>query len=395
MTPFFSICIPTRNRAEYLQHAIKSILSQTFNDFEIIISDNNSSDDTRRVVKSFKDARIRYYHSKKNLPLTDNWNKCYSMARGEYFMLIGDDDYLLPQALEAFSGAIRNTGADILYSRSGRYEYVNRFFAFSGNTTGKTYEVSKKEYLNDFFNFVLRIGNSTNCCISRKLASNVGNGEGFFKGPFPDYHSMTAAVIRCKKLLFIDRNLSILGVTSKSNGPALMDYRLRRTDLTDDFGSGYETPLKSKIMSNGMYITFALLLSEYQKELEAYRINMRKYYTDSGNYLFLNVISSFLSFKPGFISECSVEFIEFLVKAPKRILLLWVLRLPVSLAVSYIPYPALNSVRNAAVGIAPLRWLVGVLGFNSPGKPKVISVRFSGDTTIDKVAKRIAEGERF
>ena len=64
MSPFFSFIIPTKNRSAILKFAIQSCLNQSFGDFEIIVSDNNSKDRTEEVVKKFTDARIKYVNPK-------------------------------------------------------------------------------------------------------------------------------------------------------------------------------------------------------------------------------------------------------------------------------------------------------------------------------------------
>ena len=65
--PKVTVCLPTYNRAHYLREAIESVLSQTFQDFELLICDNASTDETSEVVKSFRDARIRYVRHSRNI----------------------------------------------------------------------------------------------------------------------------------------------------------------------------------------------------------------------------------------------------------------------------------------------------------------------------------------
>lgn len=93
--PFFSIVIPTFNRCADLKKAIKIILGQTFKDFELIISDNASTDETEKTVKSFKDGRIRYFKNKTNIGPEKNFQKGFSYAGGEYIFSMGDDDFFL------------------------------------------------------------------------------------------------------------------------------------------------------------------------------------------------------------------------------------------------------------------------------------------------------------
>jgi glycosyltransferase involved in cell wall biosynthesis len=93
--PFFSIVIPTYSRAKDLKFAIYCVLRQTYEDFEIVISDNASHDNTDEIVKSFSDKRIRYYRNEKNIGTMPNVQKVISLARGSYIFLHSDDDFLL------------------------------------------------------------------------------------------------------------------------------------------------------------------------------------------------------------------------------------------------------------------------------------------------------------
>ena len=91
-TPFFSIVIPTRNRADTLKYTIKTILNQDFQDYEIIICNNNSVDDTEEIVKKFSDKRIKYLKSNIDLSMSDNWELAYSKVTGQYVTYLADND---------------------------------------------------------------------------------------------------------------------------------------------------------------------------------------------------------------------------------------------------------------------------------------------------------------
>lgn len=98
--PRVSICIPTYNRASTLPKTINAILSQTFSDFELIISDDASRDVTEDVVRSFKDKRICYFRSEANLGLYPNWHRCIQLASTEYIAIYHDHDVYLPTIVE-------------------------------------------------------------------------------------------------------------------------------------------------------------------------------------------------------------------------------------------------------------------------------------------------------
>ncbi|MCM3590185.1 glycosyltransferase [Brevibacillus borstelensis] len=93
--PKLTIAIPTYNRSRYLRDVIKSVLVQTYRDFELLIVDNASTDDTTEVVKSFSDSRIRYVRNDKTISISENWNRCISLCgNSEYIMFFSDDDLM-------------------------------------------------------------------------------------------------------------------------------------------------------------------------------------------------------------------------------------------------------------------------------------------------------------
>ena len=99
--PLVSIGIPTFNRADgYLRDALESALAQTYPNIEIIVADNCSPDNTKTVVESYHDNRIRYFRHKTGLIPNDNFNFCLAKAQGVYFLLLHDDDKIDPDFVE-------------------------------------------------------------------------------------------------------------------------------------------------------------------------------------------------------------------------------------------------------------------------------------------------------
>ena len=97
----FSVTIPAY-KAKFLKEAIESVLSQTYEKFELIIVDDNSPENLKAIVDEFSDSRIRYYRNPQNcgaVNVVDNWNICLSYCTGEYVICMGDDDRLLPNCL--------------------------------------------------------------------------------------------------------------------------------------------------------------------------------------------------------------------------------------------------------------------------------------------------------
>lgn len=99
-TPKVSVCVPTFNRAVYLTHCLRSILRQTFQDFELIVVDNASTDETPDAVAQLKDPRLRYHRNPTNIGQIPNINHAIELARGEYVSICHDDDLFAPHMLE-------------------------------------------------------------------------------------------------------------------------------------------------------------------------------------------------------------------------------------------------------------------------------------------------------
>ena len=101
-SPQVSLGMPIFNGENYLEDTLDSILAQTFTDFELIISDNASTDRTREICLAYqaKDSRIHYTRNEKNLGAAKNYNLLFDLARGEYFKWVAHDDPCAPEYLE-------------------------------------------------------------------------------------------------------------------------------------------------------------------------------------------------------------------------------------------------------------------------------------------------------
>lgn len=105
MEPTVSFVVPCYKLAHVLGECLSSILAQTFHDFEILVMDDRSPDDTPQVVRGFPDARVIHVRNEENLGHLANYNKGIGLARGRYVWLISADDSLLaPYVLERFVG---------------------------------------------------------------------------------------------------------------------------------------------------------------------------------------------------------------------------------------------------------------------------------------------------
>ena len=98
-TPRVSVCIPVYNGARTIGDTLRSALAQDITDFEIIVCDNASTDATAECVAAFRDSRIRYERSERNIGPVPNFNRCIELARAPYLKILCADDLIYPTCL--------------------------------------------------------------------------------------------------------------------------------------------------------------------------------------------------------------------------------------------------------------------------------------------------------
>ena len=97
-----SVCIPTYNGEKYLRETLDSVLAQTFKNFELLVIDDNSTDNTMGILREYasKENRIRIVQNETNLGLVNNWNRCVELAHGDWIKFVFQDDIIAPDCIE-------------------------------------------------------------------------------------------------------------------------------------------------------------------------------------------------------------------------------------------------------------------------------------------------------
>jgi glycosyltransferase involved in cell wall biosynthesis len=173
MNPTVSVILPTKNRAHYVSLAIQSVLNQTFKDFELLIIDGNSTDDTQKVVEKFSDPRIHFFKQEKDAGVSAARNFCVSRANGTFVAFLDDDDLWLSKKLErqiqAFSNEPDEVGA--VYFPSGYYI----------RTDGKVAEFNDVPLSGRIYPKILEqnfIGNCSSVMVRKKSFLDIGGFDG-------------------------------------------------------------------------------------------------------------------------------------------------------------------------------------------------------------------------
>lgn len=114
--PRVSIGLPVYNGERFLKEALDSLLAQTYTDFELIISDNASTDGTEQICRMYavQDQRVRYYRNAKNVGVGPNFNRVFELSTGDYFKWASADDLCKPEHLSRCLDVLENDGSVVL-----------------------------------------------------------------------------------------------------------------------------------------------------------------------------------------------------------------------------------------------------------------------------------------
>jgi glycosyl transferase family 2 len=228
LVPFFSIVIPTYNRSRLVTYAIDSVLKQTFGDFEIVVCDNGSADDTPDVVRRITDPRVRYVRTPRHMVIADNWEFARSHARGRMVLMLSDDDALVPTALQRFADEARRHDADFLFC--GVAEYRDDTFPGLGRNTvrcpafsGRARVLSLDEFVAPLFVFRSPFNMHPSAFLfERSLAELVASRCGrFFQTNGVEYCAWPLAAALARRIVYLDAPLCVLGRTGVSWGTNL------------------------------------------------------------------------------------------------------------------------------------------------------------------------------
>jgi glycosyltransferase involved in cell wall biosynthesis len=170
-----SICIPTYNSGKYLERTLQTIISQTYDNLEIIIGDNGSSDNTVDLIRKYSkiDDRISFYSNEINIGYSKNCNKLIKQCSGEYISIFHSDDLYDITIVEKEVDAL-NKNSDLLgvftsFFKINENDHYIKNVVYPFNSENKLLKVN----LDIYIKFVLLNGASCFCCPTSMIRSDV------------------------------------------------------------------------------------------------------------------------------------------------------------------------------------------------------------------------------
>lgn len=222
-----SVVIPTRERADVLVHCLRTVVAQDYAGLSILVSDNASEDNTREVVESFADPRIRYINPGRRLSMSDHWEFALGHIDAGWLTILGDDDGLLPGTLERLARIVSDTGVSAVRSSVCAY----RWPSLTGAGFGRI-ELPLRRGLEvrDSRAWLARVldarasyldlpmlynGGFVDFAVLERLRQRTGR---FYRSAIPDVYMAVAIASLTNQYVYSDAPLAINGASRHSTG---------------------------------------------------------------------------------------------------------------------------------------------------------------------------------
>jgi glycosyltransferase involved in cell wall biosynthesis len=292
----FSVLLPTRNRLELMSYAIESVRRQDYENWELIVSDNDSQENIEGYIASLKESRIHYTRTAQFISVTENWNNALDRARGEYVIMLGDDDCLLPGYFTKMLRVIQDFDRpDLIYTDACLFGYpgvlpdfpagflrshYNSYF--SDKSPHRLDRATARDILAHSVSFVMAVNfNMQLSLFSRELVEKVADRGAFFQSPFPDYYATNVLFLKSDCAVIYQQPVVVIGVSPKSYGFYQFN---RRQDEGAAFLNNLDDALFDSLLPgdyalNCWLLAMYLLEQNYTAEFEALglKIDYRRY----------------------------------------------------------------------------------------------------------------------
>jgi len=263
-----TVVIPTRERPDTLFSSLRTVVDQDYDNLEIIVSDNFSQDLTEEVVRSFNDPRVRYLNTGKRLSMSANWEFALNQVSGDWVTVIGDDDGLLPNALEMVNRIADETGVEAIRAERCQYKWPTENLPYSGKLSVPVRRGVSVRKSSTWRNRVLN-GTASytdlpmlyNGGFVRKKFLDVIRHKGFvYRSCIPDVYSAIAVSHVLDNYAFSYQPLAINGASRHSTGSSYFSKN----------GCSKESAIKFQSEENiAFHSSIPLVDNKYPKSIQA------------------------------------------------------------------------------------------------------------------------------
>lgn len=275
--PLFTVIIPVKNRGEYLTHTLKTCMIQDYPNFEIIISDDCSTDNTKTVVESAmtKDSRIKFFSHNPGLGMKQNFEFALNQVKPGYVMAIGGDDGLIPGGIRKMYNILHQTNTELLTWPCPHYIFSGYYNKYSKLVISRT----KGLRIIKSIDFINRVTKSLNylddieCPMfyikgvaSTKLIDRVKSrtdDQCFYSCPTPDGYSGIVLAAEVEEYAFSGEPFSIGGDSTASQGRAYLKNDDKSRKEAESFFKYSKRPMHIELASQPYSPLISLMTADY------------------------------------------------------------------------------------------------------------------------------------
>lgn len=281
----FTVIIPVKNRANYLYHTLQTCTIQEYQNFEVIVSDDGSTDNLRQVVEeaSRKDPRIKYVSPNNGLGvgMRDNFEFALSLVKEGYVIALGGDDGLLPHSITKMAAILAETGQSVISWPAPTYIYpgagidTGQLILYTnfgrlkkGHTVLTTKDFLERQavnlsYASDLFSPMFYVKGAVSIDLVNKVKARSSENR-FYVCPTPDGYSGIVIAGEIDTYAYSHEPLSIFGLSSSSQGMNYLSSDEKAIKNSQSFFSNVsKVPMHKELASQPYSPLIALMTADY------------------------------------------------------------------------------------------------------------------------------------
>lgn len=290
--PFFSILIPTKNRAHLVGYAIRSVLQQDFEDFEIVVCDNDDDETTtRQVVEDFiADERVKYIRTG-GLDMVANWNRALDAATGRHITVLEDKMIFYPGALAAIHEKIAQSPSGVVVWNTDRIQDRNEPARLLRFVPAPDRILSSDKVLDllvtDIMRYWLLLPRGLSCVVPREFIDRVvaKDGKEFYEAASPDFVSAMKVIDTVDSYLQCGDAYSLITSNKGSNGKVIL-HREGGTNVLKYYGEKAASALKCRhVPVDSKFIVVNMVVNDYRSLAEREYFRLRAHPVSDASYV--------------------------------------------------------------------------------------------------------------
>jgi len=277
-TPLFTVIIPVKNRANYLHHTLRTCSMQDYDNYEVIVSDDGSTDNTKEVVEAAmrSDSRIRYFSHGSGIGMRNNFEFALQQVKPGFVIALGGDDGLLPGGLNGMNNVLRETGLDLLSWPAALYSFPNVYgpngqlvlyhkkgVKIIDSRQFLSRQATNLYYLTDVESPMFYVKGVASTQLIDRVRSRSKDGR-FYSCPTPDGFSGIVLAGEVSRYAFSGEPFSIYGMSSSSQGLAYQSNEEQaKKDSERFFNDTSLKPMHHELASQPYSPLITLMTADY------------------------------------------------------------------------------------------------------------------------------------